>query len=240
MTQVVQLKRSAVPGKMPTTADIDLGELAINTYDGKIYFKKDDGTPIVIPVANSSDVLLKQDTLISGSNIKTINGNSILGSGDLTIAGGGSSMTYPTAGIAVSTGTSWDISITAPSSAIVGVSDSQTLTNKVLDAVTLSNNYTESIYALSGLGPSIKPANGSIQTWTLVGNSTPILGPWTVGQSITLLIDDGSSYSVNWANLSISWKTDSGAAPTLNTTGYTVIQLWKVGTIIYGARVGNA
>ncbi len=31
----------------------------------------------------------KQDALVSGNNIKTINGNSILGSGDLTISGGG-------------------------------------------------------------------------------------------------------------------------------------------------------
>ncbi|MDH1341840.1 hypothetical protein [Ectopseudomonas oleovorans] len=31
----------------------------------------------------------KQDTLVSATNIKTINGNSLLGAGDLTIAGGG-------------------------------------------------------------------------------------------------------------------------------------------------------
>ena len=31
----------------------------------------------------------KQDTLVSGSNIKTINGNSLLGSGNITISGGG-------------------------------------------------------------------------------------------------------------------------------------------------------
>jgi hypothetical protein len=31
----------------------------------------------------------KQDTLVSGTNIKTINGNSILGSGNLVISGGG-------------------------------------------------------------------------------------------------------------------------------------------------------
>ena len=30
----------------------------------------------------------KQDTLVSGVNIKTINGNSLLGSGDLVITGG--------------------------------------------------------------------------------------------------------------------------------------------------------
>jgi len=33
---------------------------------------------------------LKQDTLVSGTNIKTINGNSMLGSGNLTISGSGS------------------------------------------------------------------------------------------------------------------------------------------------------
>lgn len=32
----------------------------------------------------------KQDTLVSGTNIKTVNGNSLLGSGDLTISGGSS------------------------------------------------------------------------------------------------------------------------------------------------------
>ena len=32
----------------------------------------------------------KQDTLVSGTNIKTVNGSSLLGSGDIAIAGGGS------------------------------------------------------------------------------------------------------------------------------------------------------
>ena len=36
----------------------------------------------------------KQDALVSGTNIKTINGNSLLGSGDIEISGGGSSVAY--------------------------------------------------------------------------------------------------------------------------------------------------
>ncbi len=38
---------------------------------------------------NSSQLSGKQSTLVSGTNIKTINGSSILGSGDLTVSGGG-------------------------------------------------------------------------------------------------------------------------------------------------------
>ena len=39
-------------------------------------------------MALASDVTAKQDKLVSGTNIKTINGTSILGSGDITIEGG--------------------------------------------------------------------------------------------------------------------------------------------------------
>jgi spore maturation protein SpmB len=47
MAQVLKLKRTAVQGKVPTTSSLELGELAVNTYDGKIYFEKDNGTPSV-------------------------------------------------------------------------------------------------------------------------------------------------------------------------------------------------
>lgn len=40
MTATVKLKRSAVAGRAPGTGDLDLGELAINTYDGNIYLKR--------------------------------------------------------------------------------------------------------------------------------------------------------------------------------------------------------
>ena len=40
-------------------------------------------------LATKEEVSAKQDTLVSGTNIKTINGNSILGSGNISIGGGG-------------------------------------------------------------------------------------------------------------------------------------------------------
>ena len=43
MTQTVQLKRSATAGAIPRTSDLALGELALNTYDGKAYIKKSVG-----------------------------------------------------------------------------------------------------------------------------------------------------------------------------------------------------
>jgi len=40
---IIKVKRSAVAGKIPTIAGLDLGEFAINTYDGKVYIEQDQG-----------------------------------------------------------------------------------------------------------------------------------------------------------------------------------------------------
>lgn len=40
MSTTIKLRRSAVPGRVPTTSQLDLGEMAINTYDGKIFLKR--------------------------------------------------------------------------------------------------------------------------------------------------------------------------------------------------------
>jgi hypothetical protein len=50
VAQTIKLKRSAVANKVPTTGDLNLGELAINTYDGKLYLKKDSGTASIVEV----------------------------------------------------------------------------------------------------------------------------------------------------------------------------------------------
>ena len=104
----------------------------------------------------------------------------------------------------------------------------------------VSGAINENVFAVSGTTPALSPANGTIQTWTLSGSSTPTAGTWNAGEAITLMIDDGSAYTVTWTTLAVVWKTDGGTAPTLNTSGFTVIVLWKTGTTIYGARVGDA
>lgn len=51
----------------------------------KNYIDKENNKYIV---KTSQDINTKQDKLVSGTNIKTINGNSLLGNGDITISGG--------------------------------------------------------------------------------------------------------------------------------------------------------
>ena len=57
MANGIQLKRSAVPGKVPTTTDLQLGELGVNTHDGKVYLKKNvGGTESIVEVGPVASV----------------------------------------------------------------------------------------------------------------------------------------------------------------------------------------
>lgn len=290
----------------------------------------------------------KQDTLVSGTNIKTVNGSTLLGAGDLVVTGGASlpairaitgnetlglaninsfgvnaTTSNYTSTIPVQGAVAWtadaelhflpsntgDITITAAAGVslngvvagsltlstqngaatlkrtgadawwlggVIGTTAEQrtalglavvassgaysdlsglpalgTMSSQNANNVTVTggsvagasintSNLTEVVEGLTGTTPAITPTTGSIKTWTLSGNSTPTSGAWAAGQAVTLMIDDGAAYTINWSSLAVVWKTNTGTAPTLNTTGFTAITLWKVGTVIYGARVGDA
>ena len=166
-------------------------------------------------IGNSTGNTLAKSTLTAGSGISITNG-----SGSITIA---------------ATGTG-DVTLN-------GV---QTLTNKTLTDPAIIGTILEDIYTISdGAAFEIDPGNGSIQLITLGANRTPKATNFAAGESVTLMVDDGSAYTLTWSDSTfggsgVVWKTGGGNAPTLNTTGYTVIVLWKVGTQVYGARVGDA
>ena len=43
MATPIRIKRSTVPGKVPTVDQLQSGELAVNVYDGKVYIRQDTG-----------------------------------------------------------------------------------------------------------------------------------------------------------------------------------------------------
>mgnify|MGYP000102888543 CR=1 FL=1 len=99
----------------------------------------------------------------------------------------------------------------------------------------INGEIQEKEYVLAGT--VIDPANGTIQYKTLAANTT-FTESLSNGEYVTLMIDDGSSYTITWPT--ITWLTSDGSAPSLQTTGYTVFELWKVSATLYGAVVNAA
>ena len=89
--------------------------------------------------ATKTDLAQKQDTLVSGTNIKTINGESILGSGNITISGGSSGGTV----ITPSEGLNGMVSVLTFGADSSGTND---CTSAIQAALDHSNNTGQTIY----------------------------------------------------------------------------------------------
>lgn len=72
------------------TNEVDLLNNEVNSLETNITSLNDEIEIINNNVDSlNTEIDTKQDTLVSGTNIKTINGNSLLGSGNIVISGGG-------------------------------------------------------------------------------------------------------------------------------------------------------
>jgi uncharacterized protein YbaP (TraB family) len=76
MAQIIKLRRSSLAGQKPSNSNLQLGELAINTTDGKIYFSKSGSNPSIEEIIttntfNTGSVNLLGDINIIGNEIIT-------------------------------------------------------------------------------------------------------------------------------------------------------------------------
>ena len=72
MAQTIKLKRSATTGKVPSTSNLALGELAVNTYDGRIFFKKNDGSDSIEHIVTTDSVTTGSITIIGTTQTTTL------------------------------------------------------------------------------------------------------------------------------------------------------------------------
>jgi hypothetical protein len=202
MSNTIILKRSSTPSKVPTTSQLALGEIAINTHDGRVFIKKDDGTPSVVEIGGVTSV-------------NTYGGDVVLGTDD--IAETGSTNQYFTtarARNAISAGTG----ITYNSSTGV-ISSTQSITTSATPTfagLTLTGNATtRSIIPAANNTYSLGSAS---MAWKDV-----YVGPGTLYVNGKPVISDTSG--------TMTFSTDTDQNMRLTTTGTGVLQLGSSSTI---------
>lgn len=131
----------------------------------------------------------------------------------------------------------------APSGVVVGTTDTQTLSGKTLTDPILDGALVEEAFTISDAAAfEIDPSNGTIQSVTLGASRTPKATNFANGESVMLRVNDGTAYTITWTDATfggsgVVWV--GGTAPTLDTTNWTVIVLWKQGGQVYGQYIGT-
>jgi hypothetical protein len=104
--------------------------------------------------------------------------------------------------------------------------------NLTLDA------YTEKVATLATSGTiALNPSTGTTLSCAAAGTVT-FTDSLSSGQSISLLLTNGSTYTINWP-AGTTWVTSAGnTAPTLSASNTLVF--WKISSTLYGALVGKS
>lgn len=209
-------------------------ELAVNTADKRLY-TKDSGGNVVEIGTNPTSITTGTITARASNAIRS----EAASTQDAVVVAGRAGGTSSYAVTITPTTLSANRTLTLPNVtdtlAVLGTAQSFTATQTF-------KGLTDTVFTITdGAAFEIDPANGSVQIVTLGASRTPAATNFAAGQSVLLGIDDGSAYSITWSTVNPTWVKSGGggAAPTLATTGYTWVLLWKVSTTIYGAVVGS-
>jgi hypothetical protein len=120
---------------------------------------------------------------------------------------------------------------TSPAGTYLALAGGTMTGNLTLDA------YTEKVATLATSGTiALNPSTGTTLSCAAAGTVT-FTDSLSSGQSISLLLTNGSSYTINWPTT--TWVTAAGnTAPTLSASNTLVF--WKISSTLYGALVGKS
>ena len=256
MAQTIRLKRSSVQNNVPSTSDLELGELAINTYDGKLFIKKNDGSASIVQVggvvgtselsdgsvtttkiandAVNADKLADNSVGIAALNVSDGTNGQVLttnGSGTLsfsTVSGGGSQNLFQTVRV------SGQSDLVADSTTDVltfaagsGISLATTPgTDTLTITSTATGSVTEAFKTIAVSGQSNVVADGATDTLTLAAGSNMTITTNASNDTITFASSGGGSGNTGGIDSQVFNGDGTDTTFTLTTAPATEDNLW--------------
>jgi len=218
------------------TAPVLGGDLNVSSYDIKTTASN---YPIELAPHGTGGVVLKGNEESGADNTGKITLNCEQNSHGVTIkapthtglSGGSYTLTLP-----VDDGNANGL-LRTDGSGVLSFVNSATLTELDVTTLDMDGPIQEKAVNTTSVNGStaLDPANGTIQRLTFSNNVT-FTDSLVDGESITLLIDDGSGRTASWPTM--EWV--GGSAPTLDTTNEHIIVIWKVNSTLYGMASGVA
>jgi hypothetical protein len=222
---VVKLKRSAVAGKTPTTTDLQLGEIALNTYDGRLFIKRSvtgtESIAVFRPIATIDDLtdvdtttnppIVGQNLQWNGTNWVPVGASSLLTVSLYTTTGTYTSTVTNVTGIRFDEDAGFDVTDLGSGNVKVGM-NSTFKTLKVdgqTDLVAMGLD-TLQIVAGSGISITTDPTGSPYKTLTI--NSTG--GPGGLITNVQYFTGNGVAQNFTCTNFVIT--TSSAIIVTLN------------------------
>ena len=212
MANTIQLRRSATANAVPTTTQLALGELAINTYDGKLYLKKNvSGTESIVEIGSGGASISVSDTAPSSPVNGSLWWNSNIGVLKIYYNDGTSSQ--------------WvDASHTYSAGGGGTVSYPQNIQ---------SDNYT---LVLADAGKHIYSTNTGAQTITIPTNASVA---FPIGTVITIVNRGTNPITLSASGVSIFTNNFPVAIPTPAVPSNSSIQIIKTAENSWASTFGN-
>lgn len=224
MTNTILFKRNNTSGSAPSVGSLELGEIAINTFDGKVYTKINNGADAIVEVGaiqelianGSANVIVQDDGSVTITLDNFSNAVSISGNGNISANGNVSAQYFLGNG-----------------SLLEGVS-SNSITQG--DTVLIVNQDETITYSASGFSNAIAiSGNGDITSnGTITGNDIRVLGNLLVqGTTVTLNATELTIEDLNivLANTATTPAEADGAGFTINGAGVGITYVAATNTL---------